>query len=190
MGSLHPLPLPSDDSATSSPCTSSTNDGDESLQFYFDNDAHSNPFPLWQPDSSSVGSLRPSDDTSITTELSEETIDSLFSNSSGDLIEPEIPIVEPPAQQATADPSRLNAAWTSFFRQSLIADDPAQPSLPQHHSQSGTPPDLPPPIRTAPNDLCGDSFVHKTRGSFRMWSVNAGGISSKKRLHRASHSVR
>jgi hypothetical protein len=159
----HPLPPSSDDSNPSSPSPSSTNDGDESLQFYFDTNVHPALFSLWQPaHSPSVGSLCPPNDTSITTDLSDETIDSLFSNPPSDLIAPEIPIVEPPASRDTADPSRLNAAWTSFFRQSLIADDPAQPSLPRQHSQSGTPPDLPPPIRTAPNDPCGDSFVHKT----------------------------
>jgi hypothetical protein len=78
-----------------------------------------------------------------------------------------------------ANPSRLNDAWRTFFRQSLIADNPAQPTLPGTNNQTGTPPDLPPPLYTAPNNPCGDAFEHKTRGSFRMWSVNARGISSK-----------
>jgi hypothetical protein len=43
----------------------------------------------------------------------------------------------------------------------------------------GTPAALPPPLRTAPNEPCGDSFATKSRGSSRVWSVNTNGISSR-----------
>jgi hypothetical protein len=80
--------------------------------------------------------------------------------------------------RSTANPSRLNPEWRAFFRDSLVAADPimqqAEPTF-----MGGTPAPLPPPIRAAPNEPSGDPFSPKSRNSFRIWSVNANGISSK-----------
>jgi hypothetical protein len=50
------------------------------------------------------------------------------------------------------------------------------PILPQ---DAGTLTALHPPLRPAPNETYGDFFATKKKDSFRVWSVNANGISSK-----------
>jgi hypothetical protein len=136
-------PSPSSDSSTtSSGSHASTIEGSENIEFYLEPDVHQDPFSLRQPDDESfLGYLIPIDDTSITTDLSDKTVDSLFSQTPADLIEPEPPIAKPPTIRDTVNPSWLNEAGSIFFCQSLIADDPAQPTLPGNNSQPGTPPD-------------------------------------------------
>jgi hypothetical protein len=77
------------------------------------------------------------------------------------------------------NPGRLNTEWRTFFRNSLIAADPDRGPPTIAPPYGGTPVSLPPALRTATNDPSGDAFTPKTRDSFRLWSVNANGISSR-----------
>jgi hypothetical protein len=72
-----------------------------------------------------------------------------------------------------ANPGRLNAAWQALFRDALnpIPTEPA--------NTPGPPPDLPTPLRTAPNDPVGHDFSKKCSGSFRIWDGNVNGLSAK-----------
>jgi hypothetical protein len=75
------------------------------------------------------------------------------------------------------------ASFLSFVACSLVADDPTQWTTPTDTGNNpSTSPDLPPPIRTAPNEPCGDDFATKEPGAFRVWYVNANGISTKEGL--------
>jgi hypothetical protein len=78
------------------------------------------------------------------------------------------------------NPGQLNDAWRTFFRDSLVAANRDQiQNAPLHAQPGGTPVSLPPPLRTAPNQPCGDPFERKHTDSFQLWSVNANGIFSR-----------
>jgi hypothetical protein len=121
-----------------------------------------------------------SDDASIASEFSILSTDSLLSNTPTSLLEPETVIV-PTARNRSADsPSTLLAEWKSLFRRLLVADDHGRPT--NHHANETTaakPTNLPPPIRTAPNEPYGDDFDKKEAGAFRVWSVKASEISTR-----------
>jgi hypothetical protein len=94
----------------------------------------------------------------------------------------------PTGERARAAPGRLNAEWRDFFRDSLRAAEPGPETAPAHNP-GGTPASLPPPIRTATNTPSGDAFDTKSKDAFRLWSINANGISSKKRIRCSSFPV-
>jgi hypothetical protein len=73
------------------------------------------------------------------------------------------------------NPSRLNADWQALFRDSLIPPAP----VPQVQQGTPPPPELPPPLRVAPNDPVGHDFRSKSPGDFRLWSGNVNGLSAK-----------
>jgi hypothetical protein len=84
----------------------------------------------------------------------------------------------PTVERARAAPGRLNAEWREFFRNSLRTAEPG-PETDPAHNPDGTPASLPPPIRTATNAPSGDAFDTKSKDAFRLWYINANGISSK-----------
>jgi hypothetical protein len=174
----------------SPPGSTSSHHSDE-LYFYPLSNAHRDTLPLQQPDTWSLASSHTPNsrdfaqgigvdaDASVATTLSQVSQASLFSINDAPPLLIEVPTDAPGAVAArsTANPSRLNPAWQSFFRDSLIAADPAAtPAIRPVQPPTQT---LPPPIHHAPNELSGDDFCTKTAGSFRAWSINAGGISSR-----------
>jgi hypothetical protein len=165
------------------------------LEFHFENRHFHDPLPLQQPDSPIATSSdkeltgtfeapRFPDESSVASTLS------AFSDDTEDTGPPQAPPTQPglltaPPQddptplRARAHPSRLNNEWQTFFRDSLIADDPANQQARPQALPSSTPTSLPPPLRPPPNEPCGDNFEATQAGAFRVWSVNANGISSK-----------
>jgi exonuclease III len=116
-------------------------------------------------------------DDSQRTHLSPLSESSNISSSTSHLPAPEAPDVIPLPRRARAHPHQLNTEWRNFFRDSLLAHDPAAPRA---RRDGGNPSEtLPPPLRTAPNEPSGDNFATKPRDSFLLWSVNANGISSQ-----------
>jgi hypothetical protein len=125
----------------------------------------------WESPTALGGDPHQLDDSSVTSDLS--TASGTSSNASEHA--PATAHETPPPPRQRANPSHLNEDWRNFFRNSLVAAEP----IPTNSAHvGGTPDALPPPLHTAPNEPCGDSFATKPRGSFRVWSVNANGISS------------
>jgi endonuclease/exonuclease/phosphatase family metal-dependent hydrolase len=113
---------------------------------------------------------------SVSSALSDDlTLDTRQSNPSTNADDDDI-ISGPILHRTPVSPGRLNTEWRNFFCNSLLAANPdrAQPPL-----ILPTPASLPPSIRTAPNGPSGDTFALKPQNSFRLWSVNANGISSR-----------
>jgi hypothetical protein len=67
----------------------------------------------------------------------------------------------------------LNAAWQTLFRDAL------NPVTRTSDPTTCTPPELPPPLRRAPNAPVGHDFSAKRPGSFRIWDANINGLSAK-----------
>jgi hypothetical protein len=87
---------------------------------------------------------------------------------------PEHPPLPPDQVRRPSNPSRLNAAWQTLFRDALLPTDNAPDRRPP-----GTPPELPPPIYPAPNEPVGHNFSAKSPGIFRLWDGNLNGLSAK-----------
>jgi hypothetical protein len=83
------------------------------------------------------------------------------------------PVVAIPHGRPNA--ARLNDAWQTFFRDALVPPFAALPAPVGHF----TPQSLPPPLHPAANQTVGDSFAPCPTYSFRLWSLNANGLSVK-----------
>jgi hypothetical protein len=190
-----PVPSSPSSNSTSTRSTSSQPHSSSSvIEFYSEPNLHDDIFPLGQPDDDSERLSLPNiaiptsyfndldDESSVDTAHSSLSLHSTSSTeastqseSSNDpsMTEDPVPV------QPRANPGRLNEAWRTFFRDSLVADDPTKRPVDTATAHGGTPVPLPPPIRAPPNVPSGDPFENKTRNSFRIWSVNANGISTK-----------
>jgi hypothetical protein len=87
---------------------------------------------------------------------------------------PEHPPLTPDQVRRPSNPSRLNAAWQTLFRDALHPTDDVHDRRPPR-----TPPELPPPIYPAPNEPVGHDFSAKSPGIFRLWDGNLNGLSAK-----------
>jgi hypothetical protein len=172
------------------------------IEFYPDPNLHNDAFLLGQPNDSSYilsfdSEAQPTihftaldDESSIDTALSSISLPSTNSNDPSTNSDPSVASIddlgppEGPAQlRPQVNPGRLNDAWRTFFRDSLVATDPAAVQVEAVPAQGGTPASLPPPPPpprlSPPNEPSGDPFENKNRDSFRIWSVNANEISIK-----------
>jgi hypothetical protein len=107
---------------------------------------HADPLPLCQPTFSWE-----SDTSSTVSDFSLSSTASLFSETSTSLLAPETPTIPTVRDRCATNPGTLNAEWQTFFRRSLVAEALNRVTAPPDSRYThGTPPDLPPAIRTAP----------------------------------------
>jgi hypothetical protein len=85
----------------------------------------------------------------------------------------EPPVVATPRGRPSA--ARLNEAWQTFFRDALVPPNTARPVS----NEPYYPPELPPPLVPVKNLPVGAPFNPCPRDSFRLWSLNANGLSIK-----------
>jgi hypothetical protein len=156
-----------------SPPSDDSSQQPDDLSQQSDGISKSNDSRVDHPPSSECGHAETSDDDESLTD-DDNSVDS-----DNDDIAEEDPHPLPAPPQIT--PGRgLNAEWQTFFRDSLRAADPDRDTrvlAPQ--PERGWPDPLPPPMHSAPNEPSGEAFTNKPREAFRLWSVNANGISSR-----------
>jgi hypothetical protein len=140
--------------------------------------------PLGQPDNFSISSLPSTGYRPPSTLLSppspnpsdKSMCSTLSAASSVSLLDDDLD--EPPAvaiPRGRPNDARLNDAWQTFFRDALVPPVETLPALAEHF----TPPSLPPPLHPAANQTVGDPFAPCPTDSFRLWSLNANGMSIK-----------
>jgi hypothetical protein len=110
----------------SSPSTSSS-----PIDFFDIPSFHTDPLPLCQP-------TFPwdSDSSSTVSDFSLSSTTSLFSETSTSLLAPETPTIPTVGDRRAANPGTLNAEWQTFFRRSLVAEDPNRAMAPPDAGQA------------------------------------------------------
>jgi hypothetical protein len=95
------------------------------IEFFDIPSLHVDPLPLCQPPFS-----QDSDISSTVSDFSILSTDSLLSVTSTSLLEPEATTIPTARDHRAANPGTLNEEWQTFFRRSLVADDPNRATAP------------------------------------------------------------